>query len=80
MEEVRNNVAIYSHTLLRIHVIGGQRSVRTFLKDGVFCSTTCVVFTCLKFECLGVGQLCIGAFRNIGPLDIWAFVSVAMGS
>ena len=28
MEEVRNNVAIYSHTLLRIHVIGGQRSVR----------------------------------------------------
>ena len=28
VEEVRNNVAIYSHTLLRIHVIGGQRSVR----------------------------------------------------
>ena len=27
-EEVRTNVAIYSHALLRIHVIGGQRSVR----------------------------------------------------
>jgi len=26
--EVRNNVAIYSHVLPRIHVIGGQRSVR----------------------------------------------------
>ena len=25
---MRNNVAIYSHALLRIHVIGGQRSVR----------------------------------------------------
>ena len=28
MKEVRNNVAIYSHALLRIHVIGGQRLVR----------------------------------------------------
>ena len=28
VEEVRNNVAIYSHALLRIHVIGCQRSVR----------------------------------------------------
>ena len=28
MKEVRNNVAIYSHALPRIHVIGGQRSVR----------------------------------------------------
>ena len=27
VKEVRNNVAIYSHALLRIHVIGGQRSV-----------------------------------------------------
>jgi len=27
-KEVRNNVAIYSHALPRIHVIGGQRSVR----------------------------------------------------
>ena len=28
VEEVRNNVAIYSRALLRIHVVGGQRSVR----------------------------------------------------
>ena len=28
MKEVRNNIAIYSHALPRIHVIGGQRSVR----------------------------------------------------
>ena len=28
MKEVRNNVAIYSHALPRIHVTGGQRSVR----------------------------------------------------
>ena len=28
VKEVRNNVAVYSHALLRIHVIGGQRSVR----------------------------------------------------
>ena len=28
VKEVRANVAIYSHALLRIHIIGGQRSVR----------------------------------------------------
>ena len=28
VKEVRNNVAIYSHALPRIHIIGGQRSVR----------------------------------------------------
>ena len=28
VKEVRNNIAIYSHALLRICVIGGQRSVR----------------------------------------------------
>ena len=28
VKEVRNNVAIYSHALLRIRTIGGQRSVR----------------------------------------------------
>ena len=28
VKEVQNNVAIYSHALPRIHVIGGQRSVR----------------------------------------------------
>ena len=28
VKEVRNNVAIYTHALLRIHVIGDQRSVR----------------------------------------------------
>ena len=28
VKEVRTNITIYSHTLLRIHVIGGQRSVR----------------------------------------------------
>ena len=28
LKEVRTNIAIYSHTLLRIHVIGCQRSVR----------------------------------------------------
>ena len=28
MKEVQNNIAIYSHALPRIHVIGGQRSVR----------------------------------------------------
>jgi len=28
VKEVWNNVAIYSHALPRIHVIGGQRSVR----------------------------------------------------
>ena len=28
MKEVRNNIAIYSHALPRIHVNGGQRSVR----------------------------------------------------
>ena len=28
MEEVQTNVAIFSYTLLRIHVIGGQRLVR----------------------------------------------------
>ena len=28
VKEVRNNIAIYSHALPRIHVIGGQRSVR----------------------------------------------------
>ena len=28
MKEVRNNIAIYSHALPRIRVIGGQRSVR----------------------------------------------------
>ena len=28
VKEVRNNVAIYSRALPRIHVIGGQRSVR----------------------------------------------------
>jgi len=27
VKEVWNNVAIYSHALPRIHVIGGQRSV-----------------------------------------------------
>ena len=27
-KEVRNNIAIYSHALPRIHVIGGQKSVR----------------------------------------------------
>ena len=27
VKEVRNNIAIYSHALPRIHVIGGQRSV-----------------------------------------------------
>ena len=28
MKKVRTNVAIYSHTLLRLHIIGGQRSVK----------------------------------------------------
>ena len=28
MEEVQTNISIYSHALLRIHIIGGQRSVR----------------------------------------------------
>jgi len=28
VKEVRNNVVIYSHALLRICIIGGQRSVR----------------------------------------------------
>ena len=28
VKEVRTNVAVYSHSLLRIHVIGGQRLVR----------------------------------------------------
>ena len=28
VKEVRTNITIYSHTLLRIHIIGGQRSVR----------------------------------------------------
>ena len=28
VKEVQNNVAIYNHALPRIHVIGGQRSVR----------------------------------------------------
>ena len=28
VKEVQTNVAIYSHAVLRIHVIGGQRSVR----------------------------------------------------
>ena len=28
VKKVRTNITIYSHTLLRIHVIGGQRSVR----------------------------------------------------
>ena len=27
-EELQTNIAIYSHALLRIHVIGGQRLVR----------------------------------------------------
>ena len=31
VKEVRTNVAIYSHALLRIHVIGGQRLVRIVL-------------------------------------------------
>ena len=28
VKEVRTNITIYSHTLLRIHVIGGRRLVR----------------------------------------------------
>ena len=28
VKEVQTNVAIYSHALLRIHVIGGQRLVK----------------------------------------------------
>ena len=28
VKEVRTNITIYSHALLRIHIIGGQRSVR----------------------------------------------------
>ena len=28
VKEVQTNIAVYSHALLRIHIIGGQRSVR----------------------------------------------------
>ena len=33
-EEVQTNIAIYSHALLGIHVIGGQRSVRIVTAGG----------------------------------------------
>ena len=40
VKEVQTNVAIYSHALLRIHIIGDQRSVK--LETAVMCTVNIV--------------------------------------
>ena len=40
LKELRTSIAIYSHALLRIHVIGGKRSVRI--------ATPCLLITALQ--------------------------------
>ena len=68
VKEVRNNIAIYSHALPRIHVIGGQRSVRIappcLLITGLQQPGTSSPPYRLKRSSTGVIWMCKASFTN----------------
>ena len=68
VKEVRNNVAIYSHALPRIHVIGDQRSVRIappcLLITAVQQPGTSSPPSQLKRSSTGVIWMCKASFTN----------------
>ena len=72
VKEMQNNIAIYSHALLRIHVIGGQRSVRIappcLLIAVVQQPGTSSPPSQLKCSPTGVIWMCKASFTNYCPL------------
>ena len=68
-EEVGINVAIYSHVLLKIHVVGGQRSVKLLLSPCLLITAfqqpgTSSPSSQLKCSSEGVIWMCRDSFTN----------------